>query len=70
MKGLRWRLWCSRSADGVLQFAGAAVHPAAQLLFGEQSEPALDQVEPGAAGGSARGDSYRVRTSMHSEAAA
>src|ERR1035437_4011096 len=40
------------SADGVFQFAGAAVNPAAQLLFGEQGEPALDQVEPGAAGGS------------------
>src|ERR1700719_710012 len=32
------------------QFAGAAVSPAAQLLFGEQREPALHQVEPGAAG--------------------
>ena len=38
------------SADGVFQFAGAAVNPAAQLFFGEQREPALDQVEPGAAG--------------------
>src|SRR5580700_2369344 len=37
-------------ADGVLQFAGAAVNPAAQLPFGEQRKPALDQVEPGAAG--------------------
>ena len=40
------------SADGVLQFAGAAVNPAVQLPFGEQRKPALDQVEPGAAGGS------------------
>ena len=39
------------SADGVLQFAGAAVDATAQLLFGKQREPALDQVEPGAAGG-------------------
>jgi hypothetical protein len=29
----------------------AAVKAAAQLLFGEQREPALDQVEPRAAGG-------------------
>ncbi len=40
------------SADGVLQFTGAAVDAAAQLLFGEPREPALDQVEPGTAGGS------------------
>ena len=32
------------STDRVLQFAGAAVRPAAQLLFGEQRKPALDQV--------------------------
>jgi len=38
------------STDGVFEFAGAAVSSAAQLLFGEQREPALDQVEPGAAG--------------------
>ena len=38
------------STDRSFQFAGAAVSPAAQLLFGEQREPALDQVEPGAAG--------------------
>ena len=40
------------STDGVLQFAGAAMNAAAQLPFGEQRKPALDQVEPGAGGGS------------------
>jgi hypothetical protein len=39
------------STDRIFQFAGAAVRPAAQLLFGEQREPALDQIQPGAAGG-------------------
>ena len=39
------------SADGSAQFAGAAMNAAAQLFFGEQCKPALDQVEPGAAGG-------------------
>jgi hypothetical protein len=34
-------------ADGVLQFAGAAMDAAAQLLFGEAREPALGQIEPG-----------------------
>ena len=34
-------------ADGVLQFAGAAMDAAAQLFFGEASEPAFHQVEPG-----------------------
>src|SRR6266481_7418547 len=38
-------------ADGVLQFAGAAMDAAAQLFFGEASEPAFHQVEPGRAGG-------------------
>jgi hypothetical protein len=37
-------------ADGVFQFAGAAMDAAAQLFFGEACEPALDQVEPGGAG--------------------
>ena len=37
-------------ADGVLQFAGAAMDAAAQLFFGEASEPAFHQVEPGRAG--------------------
>ena len=40
------------SANGVLKFTGAAVDGAAQLFFGEQPEPAFDQVEPRAAGGS------------------
>ena len=31
-------------ADGVLQFAGAAMDAAAQLFFGEASEPAFHQV--------------------------
>jgi hypothetical protein len=38
------------AADSVLAFAGAAVSAAAQLFFGQDSEPALDQVEPGSAG--------------------
>src|ERR1700683_20398 len=38
------------AADSVLAFAGAAVSAAAQLFFGQGSEPALDQVEPGSAG--------------------
>ena len=37
-------------ADGVFQFAGAAMDAAAQLFFGKASEPAFDQVEPGGAG--------------------
>jgi len=39
------------STDRIFQFAGAAVRPAEQLLFGEQRKPALDQIDPGAAGG-------------------
>src|ERR1700687_5079182 len=38
-------------ADGVRQFAGAAMDAAAQLFFGEASEPAFHQVEPGRARG-------------------
>jgi hypothetical protein len=38
-------------ADGVLQFAGAAMDTAAQLFFGEACEPAFHQVEPRGAGG-------------------
>src|SRR3990172_5196096 len=38
-------------ADGVLELAGAAVRPAAQLLLGETGEPALDLVDPGRVGG-------------------
>src|SRR5208337_1697374 len=38
------------AADGVLQFAGAAVGTAPQLFFGQRREPALDQVKPGSAG--------------------
>ncbi len=37
-------------ADGVLQFAGAAMDAAAQLFFGEACEPAFHQVEPRGAG--------------------
>src|SRR5271157_4358901 len=38
------------TADGILEFAGAAVGAAAQLFFGQRREPALDEVEPGGAG--------------------
>src|SRR5207247_6069654 len=37
--------------DGILEFAGAAVGPAPELLFGEDGEPALNLVDPGAVGG-------------------
>ena len=37
-------------ANGVLQFAGAAVSAAPQLLFGQGREPAFDQIEPGSSG--------------------
>jgi len=40
------------SSYGGLQFASAAMHPAAQLFFGEQGEHALDQIEPGSTSGS------------------
>lgn len=40
------------STYGGLQFASAAMHPAAQLLFGEEREKPLDQIKPGGAGGS------------------
>ena len=39
------------AVDGSLQFGAAPMHAAAQLLFGEQTEPALHQVQPGGAGG-------------------
>ncbi len=39
------------AVDGSLQLGAALVHPTAQLLFGEQPEPALHQVQPGGAGG-------------------
>jgi hypothetical protein len=32
--------------DGVLEFLGGAVYAAAELTFGEQSEPAFHEVEP------------------------
>ena len=38
-------------ADGILQFAGAAMDAAVQLFFGEACGPALHQVEPRGAGG-------------------
>ncbi len=37
---------------GGLQFASAAMPSAAELLFGEQGEKQLDQIEPGSSGGS------------------
>jgi hypothetical protein len=40
------------STDGGFQFASAAMNPAAQLLFGKQAKPALDQVEPRSGDGS------------------
>ena len=40
------------SADGVFQFASTAVNATAQLFLSEQGEQALNQVEPGGAGGS------------------
>jgi hypothetical protein len=40
------------AADGVFQFPGGAVDAAAELLVGEQSEPAFDQVEPAGRSGS------------------
>ena len=39
------------AADGVFQLAGGAMDSATELLFGEQSEPAFDQVEPTGRGG-------------------
>ena len=39
------------AVDGSLQFGAALMHAPAQLLFGEQTEPALHQVQPGGAGG-------------------
>ena len=39
------------AVDGSLQFGAALMHATAQLLFGEQTEPALHQVQPGGAGG-------------------
>ena len=38
------------AADGVLEFAGTAVRPATDLLFGEGGEPPLDQIDPRGAG--------------------
>ena len=38
------------AADGVLEFAGAAVCAAPKLFFGQRREPALHQVEPRSAG--------------------
>jgi len=35
--------------DSIFELTAAAVNTTAQLLLGEQREPALDQVEPGAA---------------------
>lgn len=37
-------------SNRVLEFAGAAVNAAAQLLFTKQREPAFDQVKPGTTG--------------------
>jgi len=38
-------------ADGHLKLAHAAMHAAVQLLLGQQSEPALDQIDPGGTDG-------------------
>lgn len=38
------------AADGVFEFAGAAVSAAPELLLSQQREPALDLVKPGGAG--------------------
>ena len=38
------------SSNRVLEFAGAAVNPAAQLSFSKEREPAFDQVKPGTTG--------------------
>ena len=38
------------AVDGSLKFGSALMHAAAQLLFGEQTEPALHQVQPRAGG--------------------
>ena len=38
-------------ADGLFQLFGRAMHAAAELFFREQSEPALDQIEPAGRGG-------------------
>ena len=35
------------AVDGSLQFGAALMHAPAQLLFREQTEPALHQVQPG-----------------------
>src|SRR5438128_11063475 len=40
------------AADSVFQLACAAVDAAPDLFFGQLSEPALDQIEPGSRGGS------------------
>jgi hypothetical protein len=40
------------TADSVFQLACAAVNAAPDLFFGQLSEPALDQIEPGSRGGS------------------
>ena len=40
------------AADGVFQLDRAAVDAAPDLFFGQLSEPALDQIEPGSRGGS------------------
>ncbi len=39
-----------KETDGVLESAGAAVSPSAELLLGEQSEPTLHLVDPGGVG--------------------
>ena len=37
--------------DGVLEFLGRAMNPAAELFVGQEREEALDLIEPGGAGG-------------------
>ena len=37
-------------ADGVFQFVGRAMHSSVELLFGQQSKPAFNKVEPACRG--------------------
>src|SRR5262249_49345809 len=51
--------------DGQLEFAGATVNAAAQLLLGQGGEPTFDQVDPRAA----RGREVQVEARMAGEPA-
>ena len=39
------------ATNGIFKFTGRAMRASTNLLFGQRREPALDQVEPGSAGG-------------------